>query len=252
MRRITSLCVSLLVAWSAALFGQTAVTTRSTNLRRDSSTRHAPIRLLEAGEQLSLLAPQKRNGYYHVETSDSASGWVWARNIRIDTAAAVAPHLENVAPGPVVIGPAVPGSNSLAGCGDGLWHHVYHPNRLLVMNECVTVTGTIVDDTNGRNSDGVRHEADGDTHGWLRPDPPFANLLDSGNRTAENGDLVFEIVCHYRVTQADAKPSCSTFADHTVIPPVGSHVAITGTFVQDTNHQRWNEIHPVSKILVVP
>jgi hypothetical protein len=252
VRRITSLCVLLLVAGSAALFGQTAVTTRSTNLRRDSSTRHTPIRLLEAGKQLSLLSSQKRNGYYHVETSDSASGWVWAGNIRIDTAATVAPHLNSVAPGPVVIGPAVPGSNSLAGCGDGLWQHVYHPNRLLVMNECVTVTGTIVDDTKGRNSDGVRHEADGDTHGWLRPDPQFANLLDNGNMSAENGDLVFEIVCHYRVTQADAKPACSAFGDHTVIPPVGSHVAITGTFVQDTNHQRCNEIHPVSKILVVP
>ncbi len=37
-----------------------------------------------------------------------------------------------------------------------------------------------------------------------------------------------------------------------VIPPVGSHVAITGTFVQDTNHQRWKEIHPVSRIVVIP
>ena len=119
------------------------------------------------------------------------------------------------------------------------------------MNECVTISGTIVDATNGRNSDGVRHEADGDTHGWLRPDPQFANLLNNGNTTAENGNLVFEIVCHYPVTQADAKPACSTFGDRTVIPPVGSHVAITGTFVQDTNHQRWNEIHPVSRIVVI-
>jgi hypothetical protein len=120
------------------------------------------------------------------------------------------------------------------------------------MNECVTVSGTIVDATNGRNSDGVRHEADGDTHGWLRPDPQFANLVNNGNTTAENGNLVFEIVCHYPVTQADAKPACSTFGDHMVIPPVGSHVAITGTFVQDTNHQRWNEIHPVTKIVILP
>jgi hypothetical protein len=26
---------------------------------------------------------------------------------------------------------------------------------------------------------------------------------------------------------------------------------MTGTFVQDTNHQRWNEIHPVSRIVVI-
>jgi hypothetical protein len=251
VRRATFSCAFLIFVWSASLLGQSGITLRSTNLRRDASTSHQPIRLLQAGQQLTLLSPQKRNGYYHVETSDSTKGWAWAHNLRIDSAVAVVPHTDSAALSAVTIGPPVPGSNSLAGCGDGLWQHVYHPYRLLVMNECVTVSGTIVDDTNGRNSDGVRHEADGDTHGWLRLDPQFANLLDNGNKSAENGDLVFEIVCHYHVTQADAKPACSTFGDHIVIPPVGSHVAITGTFVQDTNHQRWNEIHPVSRIVVI-
>jgi hypothetical protein len=41
VRRITFLCVSLFFFWSATLTGQTAVTTRSTNLRRDPSTKHA-------------------------------------------------------------------------------------------------------------------------------------------------------------------------------------------------------------------
>ena len=253
MRRVTFLCcASLCLIWSAALFGQTAVTTRSTNLRQDPSTQHARIRQLEANEQLRLLSSQLRNGYYNVETRDSTKGWVWGRNVRIDTTAAALPQPDNLALGAVAIGPPVPGSNSLAGCGDGLWQHVYHPYRLLVMNECVTVSGTIVDATNGRNGDGVRHEADGDTHGWLQLDPQFANLLNSGNMSAENGDLVFEIVCHYRVTQADAKPACSAFGDHTVIPLVGTHVRITGAFVQDNNHAKWNEIHPVSKIVVIP
>jgi hypothetical protein len=120
------------------------------------------------------------------------------------------------------------------------------------MNACVTVTGTVVDATNGRNSDGVRHEADGDTHGWLKLDPQFANLLNDGNRSAQSGNLVFEIVCHYRVMQADARPACSTLRDHTAIPPVGSHVRVTGAFVQDRNHARWNEIHPVSAIVILP
>jgi hypothetical protein len=146
----------------------------------------------------------------------------------------------------------VPGTSTLAGCGDGLWRHVYHPYRLLVMNECVTVSGTIVDASNGRNPDGVKHEADGDTHGWLRLDRQFTNLLNNGNMIAQNGNLVFEIVCHYQVTQADAKPACSTFGDHTVIPPIGSHVRMSGAFVQDNNHARWNEIHPVSRIVVIP
>jgi uncharacterized protein YgiM (DUF1202 family) len=247
-----AVCLSLLLGWSVTGSGQSAVTTRSTNLRRDPSTQQKPIRLLDVGEHLTLLSSQKRSGYYHVETSDSTEGWTWARNVRIDTALAVAPQPSSASLTPVTIGSPVPGSNTLAGCGDALWQHVYHPYRLLVMNECVTVSGIVVDATNGRNSDGVRHEADGDTHGWLQLDPQFANLLNNGNMSAENGNLVFEIVCHFRVTQADAKPACSAFGDHTVIPPVGTHVQITGAFVQDNNHQRWNEIHPVSRIVIIP
>jgi len=116
----------------------------------------------------------------------------------------------------------------------------------------VTVRGTIVDATNGKQHDGARHESDGDTHSWLQLDPAYRNMLDAGNTSDEGGNLVFEIVCHYTVKQADAKPSCVGFTDHTVIPPVGTHVEITGTYVQDTNHAKWNEIHPVSRIVVKP
>jgi hypothetical protein len=207
---------------------------------------------LAANQQLSLLSSITRNGYYHVATNASDTGWVLARNLKIESATIAAPSTDSAALSAITMGPSVAGSNSLAGCGDGLWQHVYHPYRLLVMNECVTVSGTIVDASNGRNPDGVKHEADGDTHGWLRVDPPFANMLNNGNVTAQGGNLVFEIVCHYRVTQPDARPACSAFNDHTVIPRVGSHVRISGAFVEDNNHQRWNEIHPVSRIVIVP
>jgi hypothetical protein len=33
---------------------------------------------------------------------------------------------------------------------------------------------------------------------------------------------------------------------------VGAHVAIRGTVVQEQNHQKWNEIHPVTQITVQP
>jgi hypothetical protein len=52
------------------------------------------------------------------------------------------------------------------------------------------------------------------------------------------------------VTQTDAKPACAGFTDHTTIPAVGSHIAITGSFVTEKNHAKWNEIHPVSSIKV--
>jgi len=146
----------------------------------------------------------------------------------------------------------VPGSTATAGCGDGLWEHVYHPARLLVTQDCVTVTGIIVDATANLKHprrDGVRKEEDGDTHGWLQVDPEFANLINDGNREFEGGNLVFEIVCHWKPTQADARPACADTTGGGALPPVGSHVAITGTLVLDTNHGRWNEIHPVSSIV---
>jgi hypothetical protein len=54
------------------------------------------------------------------------------------------------------------------------------------------------------------------------------------------------------MTQTDAKPACSTLHDHSAIPPIGSHVRMSGTFVQDNNHAKWNEIHPVWRIIVIP
>jgi hypothetical protein len=153
---------------------------------------------------------------------------------------------------PVHPGPGTPGSSSTLGCGDSLWQHVYNPQRLLVKQDCITVTGTIVDATANQTkhrADGMRHEPDGDTHGWLKVDPQFASLLNAGNGH-EGGNLVFELICHYSVSQPDAKPACVGFKDTTVIPPVGTHVAIRGTFVQDKDHQKWNEIHPVSAITV--
>ena len=136
-------------------------------------------------------------------------------------------------------------------CNAALWSHVYNPTRLAVHEPCVTVTGVIVDATAGKRKDGVRHEADGDTHGWLRVDPAFAYLLNAGNKSHEGGNLVFEVVCAFRVTQADAKAACAGYTSGIVLPPVGSRVAMTGSWVQDTNHARWMEIHPVTKIEVL-
>lgn len=135
-----------------------------------------------------------------------------------------------------------------AHCTDALWKHVYNPERLIVKKRCASVTGTIVDATHGKHKNGVRHEADGDTHGWLRLDPGQGKYLNAGNRSDEGGNLVFEIVCYYRVTQKDAIDACKGFKNAVKLPPVGTHVRITGSWVQDTNHAKWMEIHPVSRI----
>ncbi len=215
------------VLWAQLALAQTATVIRNANLRPDPSTSQAPIRLVQAGEELTVLSAAPESGYHRVRTADGQEGWVLARNIGMPR-----------------------GGPSQAGCGDGLWQHVYNPARLIVKQPCVTVTGVIVDATANQSThqpDGVRHEPDGDTHGWLKVDPAFQNLIGAGNVSNEGGNLVFEIVCHYRVTQADAKSACIGFKDATKIPAVGTHVAIKGSFVQDTIHN-WNEIHPVSTI----
>lgn len=137
-------------------------------------------------------------------------------------------------------------------CDVSLWNHVYHSNRLTVNQQCICVTGTIVDATNGRQLDGVRREADGDAHGWLKVDSEFENLLNAGNLSAQDGNLVFEIICRYPVRQADAMAPCQGYSDQITLPPVGSHVRILGTYVQDSIRNQWMEIHPVTSVKVVP
>jgi len=152
----------------------------------------------------------------------------------------------------VLVFPARAQQGDSSQCDNSLWNHVYNPERLTVKNKCIAVTGIIVDATNGSRPDGVRHEPDGDTHGWLKVDPQFKKLLNHGNVTSEGGNMVFEIVCKFRVSQADAKPACLSYKSSVKIPALGSHVRVVGSYVQDTNHAQWMEIHPVTSITLIP
>jgi hypothetical protein len=192
---------------------QTVTIARNVNLRPEQSSQYPPIRLLKPNEPpMELLEPQPLDGYYHVKTSAGEDGYVWSRSVHVSVAppAGIAPTVTPASP--IELGPGIPGSMDMTGCNDGRWKHVYHPTRLLVRNDCVTITGTIVDATANQShhqKDGVRHEGDGDTHGWLKVDPQFAGLINAGNTSDEEGNLVFDLVCHYTVKQADAKPADS-------------------------------------------
>jgi hypothetical protein len=219
-------------------WAQNATITREAALHRDASGRSKTVDHLESGERVVLVEPSLQDGFYHVRTEEDEIGWVSSKFVSISASAkAIAPQLLNAPVG--------------SQCDASLWDHVYHPQRLIVQQPCMTVIGTIVDATNGKQSDGVRHEGDGDTHGWLKLDPGEENLLNAGNISDEGGNLVFEIVCKFTVKQADAKAACQGFKDHVILPPVGSHVRITGTYVQDTFHAQWMEIHPVTNITVI-
>jgi Bacterial SH3 domain len=235
----------LLFAAVVFLFGsfgvsaQQAATNHKVILRQDPTTTSAPLEHLVEGVRLTLVDASPTNGFYHVKTEDDQIGWVFAKFVSLTP--------------PTVPPPESP--STAAGCDPSIATHVYHPNRLIVKQDCVAVEGTIVDATapqKTHHSDGVRHEKDGDTHGWLKVDSGFEGLLNAGNKSDEGGNLVFEIVCRFPVSQADAKAACEGYADAVVLPPVGSHVRILGRYVQDTFHAKWMEIHPVTSITVIP
>jgi len=130
------------------------------------------------------------------------------------------------------------------GCDASLWQHVYHPQRLKVVEKCIAVTGTIHH---------VKREADGDDHIQLKLDPEFAALLNDRNTQAQAGCLVVEPVCQGPVTQADAQAACRDFHSPVEVFAKGKHVRILGSYVLDSeaNHG-WMEIHPVTAITEVP
>lgn len=223
-------------------WGQQAVVTRATaTLRQDPTTADPPEATLHRGDKLTLMDPTPEHGYYQVTTQNGKQGWVYLRSIRV----LASPSASNPAQDAEI-------EEMNPSCDDTLWNHVYHAHRLIVKQQCLAVTGTIVDATSGREPDGVRHEEDGDTHGWLKLDAQFEGMLNAGNINDEGGNLVFEIVCKFPVTQNDAKAACANYSSGIRIPSVGSHVRVTGTYVRDTFHAQWMEIHPVSSIEVIP
>lgn len=235
--RRMAIAILFLLFCSGCLRAQEATAKRILTVRRDPSKSSPILDHVAKDEKLLRLGTTEANGYYHVKTEHDVIGWVLANYVDVSQ------------PPPTT--PTPPTQPQPSGqCDDSLWGHVYHSYRLIVHQKCISVTGTIVDATNGRQSDGARHEADGDTHGWLKVDPQFQNLLNAGNNSDEGGNLVFEIICKYPVTQADAKAACGNYQNNVNLLPVGSHVRIVGVYVQDTFHGQWMEVHPVTSIAV--
>jgi hypothetical protein len=92
MSILRTLAVALLLSClplDKAAFAQTmeVVVSRNVNLRLDSSTEQAPIRLLTPGMRLALLRPDAEDGYYFVRTAELQEGWVWAQNVKLEPVA---------------------------------------------------------------------------------------------------------------------------------------------------------------------
>lgn len=124
---------------SGAIWAQEAVTNHNVILRRDPATTSPPLAHLPSGTRLTLVDAGPSSGFYHVKTEDDQVGWVFARFV-------------TVAP---VTAPAAPTTPAMAGadsCDVSISTHVYHPKRLIVKQECIAVTGTIMDATAPRAS----------------------------------------------------------------------------------------------------
>ena len=135
-------------------------------------------------------------------------------------------------------------------CDHSLWSHVYAgdprrfarpQDRLQVIQDCVSVTGTILS---------ARPEADGDFHIRLRLDPQYRSMVNAENRSGQKGALVVEPVCMNPVKQKDTRKEhvCDGFSqDVYKTDMLGAHVRVTGAYITDMEHG-WNEIHPVTFI----
>jgi len=95
MRRVLpTVAFTLTIFWCGIATAQTATVAKNVNLRADPSTNNPPIRLLAAGERVTLMAPTPTDGFYHVRSSDGTEGWTWSKNVRVTatpSAAAGAP-----------------------------------------------------------------------------------------------------------------------------------------------------------------
>ena len=98
---------------------------------------------------------------------------------------------------------------------------VHHPNRLKVIDPCVTARGTVAV---------VQDHEDGDWHIGVVPDPYDLDLLGRENVTKLGGLLVVEVIPQDQRTVKR--------------PRAGSRIQVTGAYVIDTPYG-WREIHPV-------
>jgi hypothetical protein len=132
-------------------------------------------------------------------------------------------------------------SSTSGKCDQSLWNHVYQPTRLRVVDPCITITGTITK---------IGLDPDGDTHVLLTPDSQFMQYVNKVNVKQLNGNLMVEAVCFHQPKHKmiGAVAACQNYESNVVIPPLQSHVQITGSYVIDTETGGWAEIHPVTSI----
>ncbi|MDO8487740.1 MAG: hypothetical protein Q7S31_00300 [bacterium] len=109
---------------------------------------------------------------------------------------------------------------------------VHNPSRLKVIDDCVTITGRVIE---------VSINPDGDYTFRLEPDEEYAGFLTNANKTAKwNERIAGGCPC----LQMEIIPR-----DLLVYrPQVGDEIMATGVYVYDKNNNDWAELHPIFHI----
>ena len=98
-----------------------------------------------------------------------------------------------------------------------------NPDRLIVLDPCMVVTGRVVDSPLPQY-----HASDGDVHNQFDTDPQYKILLTDQQETP--GNLIVELM--------------PRDGGHLPVLPVGSRLVLVGALVYDAGHA-WTEMHPL-------
>lgn len=136
---------------------------------------------------------------------------------------------------------AVPPAVLTTGCDETQWK--FNAEQETVSEKCVYITGVVV-----RSSP----EADGDYHIDITPDTPFVSLMNFHNRNEGGGTIGIEPICVVQPKKNETAfvKACNGFVSSVYIPTVGQHIGVLGAYAQDKH--LWMEIHPATKITVLP
>jgi hypothetical protein len=138
-------------------------------------------------------------------------------------------------------------TTTIAGkCNPSLWDFIANPpGRFKIINQCVTVTGTVLS---------VQREPDGDTDFPLSLDPPYKHMVNQANfNPLMRGGIWSEMICQHPEQTPAVEPfkrgECNGFNGPIFsVPQPGQHLMVTGTYLLDIREGRHAEIHPVSSI----
>lgn len=136
-----------------------------------------------------------------------------------------------------------------AKCNPLLWDFIANPpGRFNILNQCVTVTGTVLS---------VQYEPDGDIDFPLALDAPYKNMVTNANfNPLMQGGIWSEMICQHpeqsSATEAFKRGECNGY-NGTIftVPQTGQHLQVTGTYLLDVREGGHAEIHPVSSIKVI-